>query len=202
MASVGDFIKATLVTEQGGVQMSNSVYFEIDDLGNDPPLGEAALDILESYADAVKISCSSSWRVACIIMENMTTPEGRTIVQQSINGTGIGIAHGPDQVLRVNQYAGQADFLKVHRGAFNQSGVLAALSNRGRWNQTTAFPTIVTWLSATQVFTPNWTVTPCLRWQLTPGPPPTYAITPIIWAEYSARCFKLGSRKSSLCGTS
>jgi hypothetical protein len=202
MAAVNDVIQATLITEQGGVQMSNTVYFEIDNLGSDPPLGEAALDILTSYGDTAKIYCAASWRVACIVMENMTTPEGRTIVQNTISGVAIGAAHGPDQVLRINQYANQADFLKIHRGWFNQSGIEHALSKRGRWNHTTDFSTLISWFSSTVVLGSNWTLTPNLRWQLTPGPPPTYAYTPVIRADYSARCFKLGSRKSSLCGAS
>lgn len=182
--------------------MSNSIYFEIDDLGNDPSLGEAALDILDAYTDSIKAQCSSAWASTCLVMENISNDEGRTIIQNTTPGTGAGAAHGPDQVLRMNQYAGQPDFLKVHRGAFNQSGIMSSLSTRGRWNDLSAFVDLRTFLVSATAMTPNWTITPYLRWRLTTGPPPTYSYTPTTDVQASGRCFKLASRKSRLCGTS
>ena len=202
MAAVNDIISATIITQQGGVQMSNALYFEIDDLGNDPSLGEAALDILNAYTDSIKAQCSSSWASTCIVLENISNDEGRTIVQNTTSGTGAGPAHGPDQVLRMNQYAGQPDFLKVHRGAFNQSGIMNSLSTRGRWNDLTAFGLLRTFLHSTTAMTPNWHIQPYLRWKANPGPFTPYSYTPTTDVQASSRCFKLGSRKSRLCGTS
>jgi len=202
MAAVNDIIKGTILTEQGGRAMSNTLYWQIDDLGNDPGMGTAALDILDAYTDTIKVFCSDEWASTCIILENLTSGLGRTVVQQTTPGTGVGFAHGPDQVARFNQYAGQADFLKVHRGSFNQSGILNSLSTRGRWNNDTNFSGLNTWLSTISVMSPNWTIQPFLRWTLLVGPPKVLTQTPIIHVDWSGRVFKLTSRKTRLCRVS
>lgn len=203
MAAVNDIIKTTIITEYAGSQMSNALYWQIDDLGADPPLITAALGILAAYTDSIKAACTTAWLSTCIIMENLTLDEGKTIGFNTNSGLSSIFGHGPDQVLRMNQYAGQPDFQKVHRGAFNQSGIHVGLSTRGRWNDLSEFDDLKTFLGSTSVITPDWTIQPFLNWVLTKNIPPiphVYSQTPITDVQASGRIFKLGSRKSRLCG--
>lgn len=202
MAQVNDIIKTSIVTEYVGSQMVNDLYWQIDDLGNDPSLLVAAIGILDAYAASIAPACTNTWAATCIVLENLTQNEGKTVGFSTTPGASAVFGHGPDQVLRANQYAGQPDFFKVHRGAFNQSGVTVAHSTRGRWNDLTQFAALKTFLGSTSVITPDWTIQPFLNWELLPPPAPTYSQTPITDIQYSSVVFKLGSRKSSLCAAS
>ncbi|GAG62728.1 unnamed protein product [marine sediment metagenome] len=73
-----------------------------------------------------------------------------------------------------------------------------------RWNDMTDFAGLKDFLGTTQVITPDWTIQPFLNWTLVPAAPPipaVYTQTPITDVQASGRIFKLGSRKSSLCGS-
>lgn len=176
MPSVNDIVKTTIITEYAGSQMSNALYWQIDSVGTDPPLLEGAVDILNAYADVIKAACTDTWAATCIVYENLTQNEGKTVGFNTTPGLSAIFGHGPDQVLRMNQYAGQADFLKVHRGAFNQSGCTIDLSTRGRWNDLSVFDGLKDFLGKTQAMGSNWVIQPFLNWTLVPAAPPVPAV--------------------------
>jgi len=195
-----DIISTTILTEYGGVQMLNKLYWQIDDVGNDPTDIEGLQDIMTAYGDSVRGFANTDWKIVCGIYENLTTPIGKIIKFNTDAGLSVDQGPSQDQVLRINRWAGQPDFAKVHRGAFNQGGLPVTLSIRGRAAQLTPLTTLKNFLTLTQAMAGgNWVIQPFLRWQLTAGPPPTFSETAVIHSEISPIWFKLRSRKTKLC---
>lgn len=204
MPLAGDIIKVTLVQEIEGVQLSNTVYFAISDLGGDPTINDGLIDIMTFYYDQVKAALGNSWSLVCGLYENMTRVEAKGIAFSTLSGTGIGDTHPSDQVVRINQYVeGIVPAPDVRRGAFNQTGVLESLSTDGRVNDMAEFTLLARFLDTQQIMPgPNWTIFPQLRYQPTPSPPPqTHAFAPMVLGQVSSRMFKLGQRKTQLCKT-
>lgn len=202
MAEVDDFVRMTFVQELEGVQISNTAYFKIDDLGNEPIPTVSLIDTIGVYHDAIKATTGPAWSIVCGIYENLSRFEGKALSFVTLPGEGIGDTHPSDQVVRMNQYAvGVAPPPEVRRGAWNQAGILESLSTSGRVNDMSAFTAFRAFLDTQfTLIGPGWTMTPQLRYQPTPSPPPrTYAFAPMALNQLSSRFFKLGSRKTTLC---
>jgi hypothetical protein len=203
MPLVGDIIRTTLIQELDGVQLGNTVYWQIDDLGAEPSLAVGLRDIMDAYHAAVLTFCSNKWKLVCGVYENLTRVEAKIILFATDLGTGTDDSHPQDQVFRFNRYSQDQSTDPVHRGAFNQSGVEEEWSSIGRVNDMSTFDSLRDFLQNQQVMGgANWTVDPQLRWTTAPGPPPTYAYENIIQTQLSSRVFKLGRRKTSLCAVS
>ncbi|GAI67281.1 unnamed protein product [marine sediment metagenome] len=189
-----------LVQELDGVQLSNTVYFQIDDLGLDPALSVGLGDIMTKYYQSVLTFCSNKWKLVCGVYENMSNTEAKITVFTTDIGSGTGDSHPQDQVFRFNRYAQKLSTDPIHRGAFNQSGVEEEWSEEGRVSQVSTFNTLRAFLRDQQIMPgPNWTIDPQLRSELTPPPNPTYEYNNVMQAELSSRVFKLARRKTSLC---
>lgn len=197
---VDDIISIGLISELDGVQMSNTLYFEIDSVGTDPTVFVGLGDVMDKYVDVIKLTLSNQWKLVCGIYENITNPEGKTLKFATLPGTGVGDCHPQKQVVRFNRYANQEDFLKIHRGSFSQSGVLESLSTRGRLNDLSVFDAMRSFLKTTTLLgVDRWTVQPNLRWNSGTVPVPIYEYDPIIDVKESGRLLTLNSRKTVLC---
>jgi len=200
---VDDIIEIGLVSELDGVQMSNTLYFEIDSVGTDPTVFVGLGDIMDAYVTAIAPTLSNQWKLVCGIYDNITNPEGKTLKFDTQPGTGVGDCHPQKQVVRFNRYANQTDFLKIHRGSFSQSGTLESLSTRGRLNDKSVFAAMITFLNtSTLLGGDRWTVDPNLRWNSGTIPVPVYEFDPVIVTQLSGRLLTLNSRKTNLCAVS
>lgn len=201
MPQTGDIIRTTIVQELGGRSMSNALYWQIDDLGTDPPLNQGLDDVVQAYWAVANDVCSDQWAVVCAIYENLTRVEAKVNLFTTLAGSVVDDSHPQDQVVRINQYAQPVAAEPPKRGAFNQSGVAEGLSTRGRVNNIAQFGPLVQFLRNQQVFGTNWTLQPQLRFQTAPGPPVVYGYSDMVAVQVSAPLFKLSSRKSRLCAT-
>lgn len=202
MALVNDIVRMTFVQEMAGVQVSNTAFFKINDLGNDPIPLFSLNDTITEFHDAVKNITGDAWSIVCGIYENLTRVEAKVLSFVTLPGLGVTDTHPSDQVVRINQYAvGIAPDPKVRRGAWNQAGILESFSTDGRVNDMSAFVDLRSFLDTQFILQgPGWTLTPQLRYQPTPSPPPqTHAFANMALNQVSSRFFKLGSRKTALC---
>lgn len=201
MPSLTDIVKTTFVQELSGVQMANHIFWRIDDLGTNPANTVALGQIMTGYYDAVKATLAPAWSLVCAIMENLSAIEAKSIVFDSLPGTGLVDAHPQDQVVRLNRYSVAVPpangTLRV--AGFNQSGVVESLSTRGRVNDTAEFLPIRNFLRTQQIFATEWTVTPMMRMVETPGNPPIYQFQPVQQCLLQPTFLKLRGRKTSLC---
>lgn len=200
MPSVADIIHITILQEIDGVQMSNDMFWQVDDLGDDPSIADGLVDVMTAYYDVVKAFMSDKWSSVCGIYENVTNPEGKHIQFLTQTGLSATDCHPQDQVLRLNSYGGLGGLNPVHRNGFNQSGVIESLSTDGRINNMATIVPLSTFLTAQQVMPgPSWTLDPQVRWESAPGPPPVHTFANVDTSVFSARLFKLGTRKTKLC---
>lgn len=198
--TVGDILKLTLISELDGVQMSNTIYWEIDDLGIDESLGAGLARLMISYMDQIRTELSDKYMLVCGILVNLTNDRKATDFTTS-NGTDINDSHPQDQVLRLNRYSRLSPGGdKVRRGAFNQSGVSEPHSIRGRWTDITKFDLLTIWLTSTVlILGTGWTLSAKLKSTLAIGPPRTFQFLDSTSCQASSRVFKLGTRKTRLC---
>lgn len=201
MPAVSDIVRSTLVQELSGVQMSNAIYWRVNDLGAAPTREVGLTDIMNGYADAVKPTLTPAWALVCGILENITAVEAKALVFVNITGTGAIDSHPQDQVIRINRYANSAAPLavKLRVAGFHQSGVIESLSTRGRVNDLAEFLNIKNFLRVQQIFGANWTLTPMVQIRETVGPPPTYQYQAVAQGIVNPKFQKLRSRKTSLC---
>lgn len=202
MAIATDIFSVNIITEMDGVQMSNKVYFEVDDIGDDPAVDVALQDFLNAYHATVDDITSSLWKVVCGIWENITNPEGKHIVFDTLPGLSANTGHPQFHVARINRYAQNVAADAIKRGAFNQSGLEEAQSVRGRLTDPGVLNPLKQFLGLTSILGgTGWTIQPYLRWAIVPGPPTTYEYVPIRHQETSNRIHTLQSRKTQLCAT-
>lgn len=198
----GDIIKTVLIQELDGVQLANTLYWQVDDVGLDPSISVGLVDIMNAYFAAVTAFVSNKWQLVCGIYENQTTLEPKITVFLTQAAGGTDDSHPQDQVFRFNRWGQLGPGLPIRNGAFNQSGVEEEWSSIGRVNNMSTFDSLRNFLQDQQVMPgPNWTLDPVLRITNTPGPPPTYAFWGIIQVRLASRIFKLSKRKTSLCAT-
>lgn len=203
MPSVGDIIVTRILQELDGVQVSNDMYWQIDDLGDEPSPAGGLVDVMNAYYDSCKAFMSDEWKIVCGIYENITSPEGKHIQFGTLVGLSATDSHPQDQVLRINSYGHNMPADKLRRNGFNQTGVIESLSTDGRINNMATVDPLRLFLTAQQIMPgPSWTLDPQVRWQTAPGPPATYDFANVTTSNYSTRFFKLSTRKTSLCATS
>ena len=203
MAIANDKFSVSIISEMDGVQMSNKLYFEIDDIGDDPTVDQALQDFLDAYHATVDDITTSLWKVVCGVWDNLTTPEGQHVVFDTLPGLSANTGHPQFHVARINRYAKNVAGDAIKRGAFNQSGVEEAQSVRGRWTNPAIFDPLQTFLGGTSILGgTGWTIQPYLRWTLIVGPPPTYELVPIRHQIVDNVVRTLRSRKTQLCATS
>jgi len=201
MPSVGDIISINLVQELSGVQLSNKIYFRVDDLGDTPTTVAALIAIMTEYHTAIKAALSNTWSLVCGIYENETTVEGKAITFTSLVGTSIVDSHPQDQVVRHNRYAvvQSPATVGLRHAAFNQSGVTEDLSTRGRLNDTSEFLALRNFLRTQTIFGTGWTLTPQLRMREQTLPPHTFQFQPVQQCLVNTTFLKLRTRKTNLC---
>lgn len=200
MPAVGDKIRTTILQEIDGVQVASDMFWNVDDLGDDPTVANGLIDVMNAYYDSCKAFMSDQWAIVCGIYENLTATEASAVEFGTLTGLSIVDSHPQDQVLRLNSYGGLGGLNPVHRNGFNQSGVIESLSTDGRINSMSTIDTLRLFLTVQQVMPgPSWTLDPQVRWQTAPGPPKVYAFANVNSSVYSARLFKLRSRKTKLC---
>lgn len=198
-----DIIAIKLITELDGVQMSNLLFWQIDDIGTDPAVIVGLQDIMDAYVSAVAPFLSTSWQLVCGIYENITNPEGEFVIFDTSPGTGSGESHPQKQVLRLNRYATEPDFLTMHRGSFSQSGTLEAQSTRGRVNDLSIYAAFKDLLTITTLLgTDRWSIQPHLRSNMGTPQSPDYRYDVINHTQFSGRLLTMTARKTSLCATS
>jgi hypothetical protein len=201
MPSLSDVVSVTLVQELAGVQMANKLYLRIDDLGTNPTVVAALVDIMTEYHNVIKAALTPAWALVCGIYENLTDIEAKAITFTNLVGTGVGDSHPQDQVVRLNRYsvsvAPANGSLRV--SAFNQSGVLESLSTRTRVNDTAEFLALRNFLRVQQIFGTEWTVTPMSRNRIELIKPFTYQFNEVSQCLLQTTFYKLRSRKTSLC---
>jgi len=203
MPIVGDIISTNILQELDGVQMSNQMFWQVDDLGDDPSVADGLIDVMNAYYDAVKAFMSDQWSIVCGIYENHSNPEGKAIEFGTLTGLSVTDSHPQDQVLRLNSYGGLGGANPRHRNGFNQSGVNEGLSTDGRLNNPATVLSLKLFLTAQQIMAgPSWTLDPQVRWETAPGPPKVYAYANVDTSQFSGRFFKLQTRKTKLCTVS
>lgn len=198
-----DIIQIKLVTEFEGVQMGNLLFWQVDDVGVDPAILVGLQDIMDAYVAAVAPFLSPLWKLVCGIYENITNPEGEAKIFATFPGTGAGEAHPQKQVLRLNRYATEPDFLKMHRGSFSQSGCLEAQSTKGRINDLSIYADFKDLLTVNRLLGGDrWSIQPHLRSNMGTPAAPNYRYDVINHTQFSGRWFTLSSRKTNLCAQS
>ncbi len=202
MAIVDDLFSVTILSEHDGVQMSNKLYFEIDDIGDDANPSIQLANLLTEYHDSIKPIASDQWKIVCGIWDNITTPEGTHKVFVTLPGLAVNTGHPQFVSFRVNRYAQNVAADAIKRGAFNQAGIEEAQSVRGRISSPAAFTSLLTFLGVTTILGgTGWTIQPLLRWTFAIGPPPVYEYVPIRKQEMSSKVMTLASRNTQLCAT-
>lgn len=198
-----DVIQVKFVTEFDGVQMSNLLFWRIDDIGTDPTVVVGLQDIIDAYVVSVEAFLANDWKFVCAIYENITNPEGETMIFDTQPGIGGVDGHPQKQVLRLNRYALEVDLLTIHRGSFSQSGTLESQSTRGRLSDISIYDTLKDFLTDTiQLGTDRWLIQPRLRSNDGTPAAPNYRYEKIYHTQFSGRLLTLTSRKTSLCAVS
>lgn len=202
MPVVDDIVSFHVLTEMGGVQMSNKTYWQIDDLGDTPSLKDSVFDFLVAYHATVDDICSTAWRVVCGIYENITADEGKIVVFNTLAGLSLNTGHAQFQVFRVNRYAQTLAMDAIKRSSFSQSGVEEAQSVRGRMPDPTIFIPLLTFLNGSTILGgTGWTIQAFQRWNTAVLPLRVYEYTPVRHQQMSPGIKTIRSRKTKLCGT-
>jgi len=201
MPTVADIISINLVQELSGVQMSNKVYFRVDDLGDTPTSGTALVAIMTEYHDAIKAALAAAWTLVCGIYVNETAVEAKAIAFTTLVGTSIVDSHPQDQPLRLNRYGVSVAPapVKIRTAGFNQSGVSEDFSSKGRINDTSEFLALRNFLRSQTIFGTGWTLTPQMKVREQTLPPFTFQFIPVEQCLINTQFKKLRSRKTNLC---
>lgn len=202
MPLVADKIRVNLITELSGVAMNSTLYFEIEDLGDDDPVVTNLAKLATAYHAVVEDVCTTQWAVTCITYFNETTTEPKEVLPITLAGAVITDAHPQASVVRYNRYGLYTGDGTTRRGAHNLSGVAEAFSTSGRLNDATEFLALGVLLSSPIVLADGgWHLVN----QLKITPDPTFPL--IKDFILSTKCqpngvFQvLASRKTRLCGT-
>lgn len=202
MAIVDDQLSYTIITELDGVQMSNTRYFEIDAIGDDPLPVSMLNDIVNHYYDAIKDHCNDGWKVVCARLKNHTQVEQESVIFVTLPGLSAVDAHPQHQVLRFNMYAQVQPANFMVRGAFNQSGIIESISLRGRVLVPADFDDLVTHLNNPSSYGgTGWEVSTLIRYNGTPPPAPSFTeeFANVNQVQVNTSFKTLKSRKTKFC---
>ena len=204
MSQVGDIIEVNFIQELDGVQMSNRMYWKIDDLGLDQSDADNLIKIMTLYHDSVDQLVSDAWKLVCGVFQNVTNPTVRATVFSTLVGGRLADSHPQFQVLRF-LYSGRfAAGSAVERNAWNQSGVGEDLSTRGRLNDIGQATPFITFFRILAILPAGgWSIDPQVRFNTAiPPAPPVFAFIPTLQAQVNPKLFTLVRRKTKLCATS
>lgn len=202
MPNNNDFIKVTMISELAGVQMQNQLYWEVEDVGTNPPVSDALQDIMDAYVASITSFVSDKWALTCAIYENLTSAEAKAILFGNQPATGTGDSHPQDQVFAVRRYARKDPGDPIFVGRFNQSGVEEAHSVRGRVTNPATFQPLIDFLqNVLNLPGGSWTLDPHLFVTLNPGPPPVKGFRELLTCQLDTVVRKIRSRKTNLCIT-
>lgn len=207
MPTPGDTIETRLISEQQGVQMSTTLYWEVDDLGNAPTIQQAMADLANKYVGAFRSQLSIQWAVTCVLYRNITNPaEAATPTFVTEAGSEVTVGpHPSTNVVRVTRYGIQNDLSKTRRSSIAITGLHKDVSKRGRVESDMELGTLEVFLSSDAIVpAAGWTLTPKIRYDVTPPPAPsrTYEFATVNQATTQGVFRKLSRRSSALCGTS
>jgi len=204
MPSVDDIIELKLISEQQGVQMSTTTYWQIEDLGADGPIQGELLKFATAWVDAYRAQLSVQWAVTCVIFNNVTEVSD-PVIPAFTNEAGGELTVGPhptSNVVCITRYCLALVGGALKHGSIRISGLHKDVSKTGRVESDMELGTLENFLT-NSVLLPSggWQITPLLRYRLTVGPPPTYDYAPVVRAITQGVFRKLNSRGSTLCGT-
>lgn len=164
MPANGDKIRTTFISELAGSAFDNTLYWEVLDIGDDPPIAATLTAIATAYWDSVKDNLSVPSSLTCAVYENQSQSEGtvRTF-PAGLVGTDLGTAHPQNQVVRTVLYGTTGVGSPVTVGAHNLSGVVESLSTRGRINDIALFDPQEAFFRVPLVIGTGWTLSPVIR---------------------------------------
>lgn len=197
-----DVVRTNIITELSGVAMNSTLFWEVEDVGNDDPVDTNLTKLATAYRDAVTAAVSTGWAVTCITYFNESMVEPKVVLPITLAGTGIGDSHPQHAVVRMNRYGLFTGDQTTRRGAHNLSGVIESLSSNGRINDMSEFVNLEAFLANTLILpTGGWTLAPQI--QITPDPlfPLVQQFILASEAQANATFQVLSSRKTKLCGT-
>lgn len=201
MALAGDFFRTTMLIEVKGVATQTAMDWKLDSIDGADPINTVLLDLAGHFWNTLVAVMPTNVIFSCFAFDNWSRPE-KAIVYPLLAGTNIGSAHPQFSVVRGNIYA-QTDAVfsdPVYRGSSSISGVAESLSTRGRINDFAEFVAWESFLWSTEVTSvTGWTITPHLRREATPGPPPTYEFKKMRAARVNPKFLTLRSRKTRSC---
>jgi len=205
MPAPDDIIETRLISEQQGVQMSTTLYWEVSDVGDNPTIPAAMANLAEQYVDQFRDQLSIQWAITCVLYRNITNPNEAGIPTFVLEA-GSDVASGPNPatgVVRVTRYATGVTPIKLIRSSIAISGLTKDQSKAGRVESNMELGTLESFLSNTVlILATGWSLEPAIpqRTQLPPLPP-AYAYLPVSHCITQGVFRKLRSRTSGLCGT-
>jgi len=201
MPEVEDIVQFTIVTELEGVAMRNTMYWQLDNLGNVTDLAAIANILGQAYIDVSEALLSTVVEYTAFLVDNLTRNEVRGVITTSQKGAQLRDSHPQDQVLRFNEWAPSSTAEVMHRGAFNLSGVVESLSTHGRINDIVEFNGLAGYLSSQNIDAGSGLQsTPHVRRRVPASQPPIYTFHKITKAQVNPTFFKLKSRKTQILG--
>lgn len=201
MPETDDIVQFTIVTELEGVAMRNTIYWQLDNLGNVDELTDIARILGEEWIDVAAGVLSSVLDFTAFLVDNLTRNEVRGVHTTSQKGGVLRDSHPQDQVLRFAEWAPADPPTVVYRGGFNLSGIEEALSTDGRLNDITEVTAIEGYLFNQHIDSDSGLqASPHVRRRIPGSSPPSYTFHRIVKAQVNPTFFKLKSRKTQVLG--
>lgn len=202
MPALSDILRINVITELDGVSMSNTLFYQVDDLGDDDPVSTNLPKIATQFAAACEDITTTDWKIACLTYFNETTTEPKVVLPITIAGLFVGDAHPQHQVVRFNRYGAYITDQTNRRGALNLTGVPEALSSSGRLNDMAEFAAMELFLTTPLILIDDgWTLSNMLRFTPDSGFPLVQDYLALTQCQAQGALQVLGSRKTKLCAT-
>lgn len=206
MPSPGDVLEIRFISEQQGVQMQTTLFWELDSIGGTPPtIPQAMAALAAAYVDTVRAQMSDQWSVTCVIYRNVTDPsEAQVPVFVSEAGTDTGEPHAANKVVRITRYAPNAGLTEIKRSSISLSGLNVGVSHNGTVRDDMELGTIEAWLkNDVTVPADGWLLTPKIRYNsIAPAVPPVYEYATVTQCIQQGTFRTLARRNTALCGVS
>jgi hypothetical protein len=205
MPLVDDIIQTRLIAEQQGIAMSTSLYWKIDDVGNNPSIQGAMQSLAFNFVESFRTQLSDKWRLTCVLYRNITRPQDAgipTYVDEAGSEDTLP-PHPTNNVVRVTRYAATAILpVRIVRSSIAISGLHVGVSRTGRVEQQME-------LGVLEEFLNNVATFPAGGWQAAPVIPHRRTVLqplPIDYAQVrtvitQGTFVKLRRRSTALCGS-
>lgn len=192
---VGDKISVNLITEQAGVAMVNTLYYDVVDATLATTLEAALLEIATAFNTALGTARSSSAVLTCATWTNLNGNDPFTQTFFNLPGAGSAAALPTESSVRVRRYATPG--ARVNVGAIYVAGVVESLVQRGRLVADGTLGTIASFLE-NNIFLAAGPQLSNGFWVDTTTPSPAFVFTDA--AHTVSRIRTLERRQSKLCG--